>query len=218
MYNENSDFSKDISDNTVIIVDDDIEVSHSLNNLLSSEGIKVKEFSTSQSFLAALMPERPACVILDMQMPDINGLEVATILNKNNITLPIIFLTGFGSIPLSVEVMKLGAHEFLTKPVLPDLLLSAVDKALKWDRNNINSRIELNELTIRYKSLTPREKNVLEFIIGGLMIKQIAFDLNVSEITIKVHKQKIMQKMKTKSLPELVRIAEKLNIKSAKIR
>ncbi|GGP75221.1 response regulator transcription factor [Shewanella ulleungensis] len=217
IYN-NSHNEKALINGLVFIVDDEESVRKSLHNLLSSVGYQVQEFATAQAFLDTDLPKTPVCLILDMQMPDASGLDVAEKLSQNNITIPVIFLTGYGSIPLSVEAMKLGAQEFLTKPVNPDALLIAVDKALKWDRNNIQQRIEIADFTSRYQSLTPREKNVLEFIISGLLIKQIASELHVSEITIKVHKQKIMQKMFTKSLPELVRISERLNIISARTR
>jgi FixJ family two-component response regulator len=216
-YNH-SDSDSALTNGLILIVDDDKSIRQSLHNLLSSVGYQIQAFSTAQSFLAANIPNTPVCLILDIQMPDINGLDVAEKLSLNNVMIPVIFLTGYGSIPLSVEAMKLGAHEFLTKPVNTDNLLNAVDKALRWDQKNIQLRTELSDFTTRYQSLTPREKNVLEFIISGLLIKQIASELHVSEITIKVHKQKIMQKMLTKSLPELVRITERLHITSARTR
>lgn len=216
--NEHLQQTNSTLDGIVFIVDDDEGIRKSLHNLMSAEGYQVETFASAESFLNTELPKMPMCLILDMQMPDASGLDVAENLSRNNIMIPVIFLTGFGSIPLSVEAMKLGAHEFLTKPVNPQSLLDAVDKALQWDEKNIHQRCEIADFTSRYQSLTPREQNVLEFIIGGLLIKQIAAELQVSEITIKVHKQKIMQKMQTRSLPELVRIAERLHIVSAKIR
>jgi FixJ family two-component response regulator len=157
-------------------------------------------------------------LLLDMQMPDITGISIIEQLASIEARIPVIFITGYGSIPMSVQAMKLGAREFLTKPVCPEALLAAVTEALAADQANLQCRLEQIELTTRYNLLTPREQQVLEFIISGLLIKQIAAELAVSEITIKVHKKQIMNKMCTKSITDLVRISERLHISQARSR
>lgn len=200
----------------VIVVEDEDQVRCALVSLLESAGYKVKDFASGIEFLNSTMPETPACLLLDMQMPDSNGMDIIEQLANTEARMPVIFITGHGSIPLSVKAMKLGAREFLTKPVCPDALLTAVAEALASDQANLEHRIEQSELAARYNSLTPREQQVLGFIIGGLLIKQIAAELAVSEITIKVHKKQIMTKMRTKSVTDLVRITERLHIAQAR--
>lgn len=200
----------------VIVVEDEDQVRSALVRLLHSAGYTVRDFSSGTDFLHSTMPDTPACLLLDMQMPDTTGMEVIEQLTSQEASMPVIFITGYGSIPLSVQAMKLGAREFLTKPVCPDTLLAAVADALASDQANLQHRVEQSELTARYNLLTPREQQVLEFIIGGLLIKQIAAELAVSEITIKVHKKQIMNKMRTKSIADLVRITERLHIAQAR--
>lgn len=200
----------------VIVVEDEDQVRFALVRLLQSAGYSVKDFASGKEFLNSVMPQTPACLLLDMQMPDTNGMDIIEQLPSIEARMPVIFITGHGSIPLSVQAMKSGAREFLTKPVCPDALLNAVAEALASDQANLQHRIEQSELVERYNSLTPREQQVLEFIIGGLLIKQIAAELDVSEITIKVHKKQIMTKMRTKSVTDLVRITERLHIAQAR--
>lgn len=200
----------------VIVVEDEDQVRFALVSLLHSAGYKVRDFASGTEFLNSTMPQTPACLLLDMQMPDMTGMDIIEQLSSIEAGMPVIFITGHGSIPLSVQAMKLGAREFLTKPVCPDALLTAVAEALASDQANLQHRIEQSELVTRYNSLTPREQQVLEFIIGGLLIKQIAAELAVSEITIKVHKKQIMTKMRTKSVTDLVRITERLHIAQAR--
>ncbi|GAB57993.1 response regulator transcription factor [Rheinheimera nanhaiensis] len=200
----------------VMVVEDEAPVRAALVRLLQSADYKVRDFASGRDFLCSDMPQAPACLLLDMQMPDITGMDILEQLTDKDARMPVIFITGHGSIPLSVQAMKLGAREFLTKPVNPDELLAAVNEALASDQANLQLRLEQNELTTRYNSLTPREQQVLEFIIGGLLIKQIAAELEVSEITIKVHKRQIMDKMRTKSITDLVRITERLHIAQAR--
>ncbi len=200
----------------VMVVEDEAPVRAALVRLLQSADYKVRDFASGRDFLCSDMPQAPACLLLDMQMPDITGMDILEQLTDKDARMPVIFITGHGSIPLSVQAMKLGAREFLTKPVNPDELLAAVNEALASDQANLQLRLEQNELTTRYNSLTPREQQVLEFIIGGLLIKQIAAELDVSEITIKVHKRQIMDKMRTKSITDLVRITERLHIAQAR--
>ncbi|WP_127019633.1 response regulator transcription factor [Rheinheimera mangrovi] len=200
----------------VIVVEDEDQVRSALVSLLQSAGYTVRDFASGTDFLNSTMPDTPACLLLDMQMPDSNGMDIIEQLASTQARIPVIFITGYGSIPLSVQAMKKGAREFLTKPVCPDALLAAVAEALTSDQANLQHRIEQCELAARYNLLTPREQQVLEFIIGGLLIKQIAAELAVSEITIKVHKKQIMNKMRTKSITDLVRITERLHITQAR--
>jgi FixJ family two-component response regulator len=200
----------------VIVVEDEDQVRFALVSLLQSAGYKVQDFASGTEFLNSAMPQTPACLLLDMQMPETTGMDIIEQLTSIEARMPVIFITGHGSIPLSVQAMKSGAREFLTKPVCPDALLTAVAEALASDQANLQHRIEQSELVARYNSLTPREQQVLEFIIGGLLIKQIAAELAVSEITIKVHKKQIMTKMRTKSVTDLVRITERLHIAQAR--
>ena len=202
----------------VIVVEDEEPIRASLVRLLQSACYTVRAFASGKDFFNSPMPDTPACLLLDMQMPDTTGMDIIKKLASIEVRMPVIFITGFGSIPLSVQAMKSGAREFLTKPVCPETLLSAVAEALESDEANLQQRITQCELTARYNLLTPREQQVLEFIIGGLLIKQIAAELEVSEITIKVHKRQIMEKMRTKSIAELVRITERLHITQARSR
>ncbi|MDF3125972.1 response regulator [Rheinheimera sp. 1928-s] len=202
----------------VMVVEDEDLVRAALVRLLQSADYQVRDFASGTDFLSSTIPESPVCLLLDMQMPDTTGMDIIEQLASIEARIPVIFITGHGSIPLSVRAMKSGAREFLTKPVCPDALLAAVEEALISDQTNLQHRIEQCELTTRYNSLTPREQQVLEFIISGLLIKQIAAELAVSEITIKVHKKQIMNKMRTKSITDLVRITERLHISQARSR
>jgi FixJ family two-component response regulator len=202
----------------VFVVDDDDAVRSALASLLGSAGYQVREFASAAAFFAEPIPELPVCLILDMKMPEICGLDVIDNLMRKGCAIPIIFITGFGSIPLTVQAMKAGAMEFLTKPVAPDELLRAVREALALDAANAVNRNELAELRRRQASLTPRERETLELVIGGLLNKQIADELGVSEIMAKTHKRKVMEKMHARSLPDLVRSAERLNIVKARSR
>ena len=202
----------------VFVVDDDDAVRSALASLLGSAGYQVREFASAAAFFQEPVPELPACLILDMKMPGTGGFEVVEQLARSGNQIPVIFITGFGSIPLSVQAMKAGAMEFLTKPVAPDELLRAVREALALDAANAVNRNELAELRRRQASLTPRERETLELVIGGLLNKQIADELGVSEIMAKTHKRKVMEKMHARSLPDLVRSAERLNIVKARSR
>lgn len=197
---------------TVFVVDDDDAVRQSLDRLLRSEGYAVRAFACAAAFLDQAPPLAPACLILDMKMPQVGGLEVLDALNRRGMAIPVIFITGFGSIPMTVQAMKAGALEFLTKPVPPEQLLGAVRDALAADQANFQARRELAELRRRHDSLTPREREVLALVIGGLLNKQVADALGISEIMGKVHKRKVMDKMQARSLPDLVRMAERLGI------
>jgi FixJ family two-component response regulator len=202
----------------VMVVDDDAVVRSGLENLLEAEGYAVRAFADAADFLAQPAPPVPACLILDMQMPRQDGMSVLQHMAERHLVLPVIFLTGHGTIPLSVAAMKAGAIEFLTKPVDPDALLAAVDEALASDASRIAQRSEVDELARRHAQLTPREREVFGLAIGGLLNKQIADAMGISEIMAKVHKRNLMQKMQTRTLAELVRMAEKLGIVSVRSR
>jgi FixJ family two-component response regulator len=203
---------------TVYVVDDDDSVRGSVLNLLRAEGIAARGFATGREFVAQARSDAPSCLVCDMQMPELDGLEVAAELARRGNDIPVIFMTGFGSIPLSVRAMKAGAIEFLTKPVVPDALILAVREALALDAAGLAARRELAELRRRHATLTPREHETLRLVIGGLLNKQIADELGVSEIMAKTHKRKVMEKMAARSLPDLVRHAERLQIEKSRSR
>lgn len=207
-----------MSERMVMVVDDDAHVRQGVADLLEAAGYAVCAFADAADFLAQPAPSVPACLILDMQMPQQDGMSVLQHMAARHVALPVIFLTGHGTIPLSVAAMKAGANEFLTKPVDPDALLAAVDEALAGDASRIDARREADELARRHAQLTPREREVFGLAIGGLLNKQIADAMGISEIMAKVHKRNLMQKMQTRTLAELVRMAERLGIESARRR
>lgn len=196
----------------VFVVDDDDAVRASILNLLAAEGIEARGFAAGAAFIGAGRPDTAACLVCDMKMPELGGLEVAAEMARQGSDMPIIFMTGFGSIPMTVQAMKAGAIEFLTKPVAPDELLRAVRDALRADEAGLAARRETAQLRQRLASLTPRERETMELVIGGLLNKQVADALGVSEIMAKTHKRKVMDKMGARSLPDLVRYAERLQI------
>ncbi|WP_307188186.1 response regulator transcription factor [Duganella phyllosphaerae] len=202
----------------VYVVDDDESVRQSFVNLLDSEGYQVHAYDSAAAFFAQPLAAVPACLLLDMRMPEVGGFDVAAELERMGADLPIIFITGHGSIPLTVQAMKAGALEFLTKPVEPDDLLRAVRDALVVAAARQVQRQELDELRRRHATLTPREREAMQLVIGGLLIKQIANDLGISEIMAKTHKRNLMDKMHARSLPDLVRYAERLNITQTRSR
>lgn len=199
-------------DNIVYVVDDDHSVRQALVNLLRAEDYQVADFASADDFLSHTFAPHPGCLILDMNMPEVGGFDVTDALARLGHVIPVIFLTGFGTIPLSVKAMKAGAYEFMTKPAVPGLLLQAVAGALKLAEQTLSECQEVQLLTAQYDSLTPREKEVFQLAIGGLLNKQIATAMGVSEITAKVHKKRVMEKMQVRSLTDLVRAADRLNI------
>jgi len=199
------------ADPIVFVVDDDHRVREALCSLIASVGLRVTAYGSATEFLEAEKPDAPACLVLDLQLPGSSGLELQREL-ANGSGPPIIFITGHGDIPSSVRAMKAGAIEFLPKPFGDEELLAAIDAALALDRKGRRERAELAELQKHYALLTPREREVLPFVVAGLANKQTAAELGTSEITIGVHRGQIMRKMGARSLAELVRMADKLTL------
>jgi FixJ family two-component response regulator len=196
----------------VFVVDDDISVRESLEPLIRWAGWKPETFSTAQDFLSRPRDETPGCLVLDVELPDLNGLDLQARVAAHRAELPIIFITGHGDIPMSVRAMKAGAAEFLTKPFERDVLVNAIRRAIERSREALTQASELKTLRERYASLTPREREVLAWVVSGLLNKQVAAELGMTEATVKAHRGKVMQKMKADSLAGLVRIATKLEL------
>ena len=194
----------------VYVVDDDHAVRRSVVGLLESAGLNALDFSSAESFLQHRFEDVPSCVILDMQMPTISGFEVADTLKASGREIPIIYLTGYGTIPMSVKAIKGGAYEFLTKPVASNDLIDSISAALKQAEENALHLREQYSLKQRHLSLTPREQQVLQLAISGLLNKQIAAERGVSEITVKVHRRRVIDKLQARSLVDRVRAAERL--------
>jgi FixJ family two-component response regulator len=202
-------------DPVVFIVDDDREVREGLDSLIRSVGLRVMMFPSASEFLKASLPDAPACLVLDVRMPGQSGLDLQIQLRSTGIHIPIIFITGHGDIPMTVRAMKQGALEFLTKPVRSQDLLDAIQKAITRDRKLRQKRTELKELRARFDALTPRETEVLNLVAAGLLNKQIADELGMSELTVKTHRAHVMEKTKADSLAHLVRMNEMLKRSSA---
>jgi FixJ family two-component response regulator len=195
----------------VFIVDDDVRIRESLGELLMSHGITAFAFASAGEYVKADKPERPACLILDVELPDINGLDLQKQISDGDHP-PIVFITGHGDIPSSVRAIKRGAIDFLTKPFSEDALMRAISAAIAQDRKARVERADVGAIKQRYLSLTPREREVLPLVISGLLNKQAAAELGISEVTLQIHRRNVMQKMAAASLADLVRIAEKLQI------
>lgn len=199
------------SDPIVFVVDDDYRMQEALSSLIAAMGFRVATFGSASEFLETERPDSPACLILDLELPDINGLELQQELADRDAP-PVVFVTGHGDIPSSVRAMKAGAVEFLTKPFGEPELQNAIETAGAMDRLARQKRSELTHLKNRYSLLTPREQEVLPFVVAGFLNKQTAADLGTSEITIRVHRGQIMRKMGARSLAELVRMADELGV------
>jgi FixJ family two-component response regulator len=198
--------------NVVFVIDDDASVRESLGSLLRSVGLHVELFDSAAQFLKAPMPEAASCLVLDVRLPGVSGLDFQAELARNNIHVPIIFITGHGDIPMTVRAMKAGAIEFLTKPVREQDLLDAVQAGLNRDRTRRESDKAVSGLQQRYDSLTPREKEIIGYVASGLMNKQIAAEVGISEITVKVHRGNLMRKMGARSLADLVRMVDQMGL------
>jgi len=198
----------------VFAIDDDASMREALSRLFRSIGMRASLFSSAEEFLEFARPDVPAALVLDVRLPGLSGLELQRELNGSGI--PIIYITGHGDIPMSVQAMKAGAVEFLTKPFRDQVLLEAIGLAIKRDRENRKERAEIGEFRARYELLTQREREVLKYVVVGLMNKQIASELGTSEFTVKIHRKGVMQKMRAGSVAELVRMAQKLELPSPK--
>jgi FixJ family two-component response regulator len=198
-------------DHIVFIVDDDVHVREALSDLLASHGMRAIAFGSAGDYISADKPDVPACLILDVELPDINGLDLQRQIAEGDHP-PIVFITGYGDIPSSVRAIKHGAVDFLTKPFSDAALMAAIGAAITLDRKKRSERAELSVLRQRYLGLTPRERDVLPLVVSGLLNKQAAAELGISEVTLQIHRRNVMQKMAAASLADLVRIAERLEI------
>ena len=204
------------SEAIVYVIDDDAQTRDALKNLMRSVGLQVEVFASAQDFLRSKRPDVPACLVLDVRLRGLSGLDLQKRMAEAKIEVPIIFITGYGDIPMTVQAMKAGAVEFLTKPFRNQELLDAIQQALERDRTTRDQRAKNEELYDRYDSLTPREREVMTLVVAGLLNKQIAGELGTSETTVKNHRHQIMEKMGADSLAELVKMAYKLGIATVK--
>jgi FixJ family two-component response regulator len=199
----------------VFVVDDDVSVRESLELLIRCEGWQPETFASAQEFLTCPRVLAPSCLVLDVSLPGLNGLDLQKRVAVERTDMPIIFITGYGDVPTTVQAMKAGAVEFLTKPFSDDVLLSAIRQALERSRVALGHEAEIRALRDCYASLTPREREVMALVVSGLLNKQVGGELGISEITVKAHRGKVMQKMKANSLADLVKMAARLRLAAA---
>jgi len=200
----------------VFVVDDDAPLRESLKNLIRSVGLRVEAFASPQEFLRTKRPDLAGCLVLDVRLPGLSGLDLQKRIAEAEMEIPIIFITGHGDIPMTVQAMKAGAVEFLTKPFRDQDLLDAIQRALERDRKAREQRAEIAALRRRFDSLTPREREVMGLVVTGLLNKQVAGELGTSETTVKIHRHQVMEKMGAGSLVELVRMADRIGIPTQK--
>jgi FixJ family two-component response regulator len=195
----------------VYVIDDDRSVREAIESLIRSVGMTVKTFASAQEFKATARPNAPSCLVLDVRMPGLSGLDLQRELLDGGLRIPVIFITGHGDIPMSVRAMKAGAVEFLTKPFRDQDLLDAITEAIESDRAERLQLAEVTEFKKRFEQLTPREREVMDLVVKGLLNKQVAAKLKISEVTVKLHRHQVMEKMKAQSLADLVRMAERMS-------
>ena len=201
----------------VFVVDDDSGLREALSSLFRSVGLQVKTYASAAEFLQSKLPDGPSCMVLDVRLPGLSGLDFQAELAKANIRIPIVFMTGHGDIPMTVRAMKAGAVEFLPKPFRDQDMLDAVQTGLEIDRDRRRHAADLSKLRVSFETLTPREQEIMGLVTAGLMNKQIAGEIGVSEVTVKLHRGNVMRKMGAKSLAELVRMADALGIRGGKL-